>query len=94
MIAFGPQALLANLTELWKPFNLNLGNTFATGGYYTQDIVPGKLQVINMNTLFFFSTNTLVPDCDVSGGAGATELEWMEKNLLKARKENYNVYLM
>ncbi|RUS13454.1 Metallo-dependent phosphatase-like protein [Endogone sp. FLAS-F59071] len=94
LITYGTQALLTNLTELWKPFNLNLGETFAKGGYYTQDILPGKLQVININTMFFSTANTLVQDCDVAGSAGAIELQWIEKNLLVARKGKYNVYLM
>ncbi|RUS26548.1 hypothetical protein BC938DRAFT_470626 [Jimgerdemannia flammicorona] len=93
-IAFGPQSLLTNLTKLWAPFNLNLGKTFANSGYFTQDILPGKLQVISMNTVYFYAKNLLVSDCDKAGSAGDVQLQWIQTNLQKARHSHYNVYLM
>ncbi|RUP52291.1 hypothetical protein BC936DRAFT_148689 [Jimgerdemannia flammicorona] len=93
-IAFGPQSLLTNLTKLWAPFNLDLGETFANSGYFTQDILPGKLQVISMNTVYFYSKNLLVSDCDEAGSAGDVQLQWIWANLQKARHSRYNVYLM
>ncbi|RUP06327.1 hypothetical protein BC936DRAFT_140406 [Jimgerdemannia flammicorona] len=93
-IAFGPQPLLTNLTKLWAPFNLNLGETFANGGYFTQDVLPGKLQVISMNTGYFYAKNLLVSDCDKAGSAGDVQLQWIQANLQKARHGHYSVYLM
>ncbi|RUP46689.1 Metallo-dependent phosphatase-like protein [Jimgerdemannia flammicorona] len=93
-IALGPQPLLANLTALWEPFNLNLGETFANGGYFTQDVLPGKLQVINTNSMYFFADNKLVTDCDVDGSAGGIQLKWIQANLQKARDGKYNAYIM
>ncbi|RUS30236.1 LOW QUALITY PROTEIN: hypothetical protein BC938DRAFT_479685 [Jimgerdemannia flammicorona] len=93
-IALGPQPLLANLTALWEPFNLNLGETFANGGYFTQDVLPGKLQVINTNSMYFFADNKLVTDCDVDGSAGGIQLKWIQANLQKARDGKYNAYII
>jgi len=92
--ASGPDSFLSNLSSLWNPFNLNLGDAFNTGGYFVQDVIPGKLQVISANTMFFSKKNTAVPDCNVASGPGAIELVWLKTQLQAARNGNYNVYII
>src|SRR3954469_11201731 len=83
--AGGPSSFLSNLSSLWDPFNLNLDDAFNSGGYFVQDVIPGKLQVISANTMYFSKKNTAVPDCNVAGSPGATELTWLKAQLLAAR---------
>jgi hypothetical protein len=90
----GPsKTILDDLGELWKPLKLNLTSTFSCGGYFRQDI-PNGPSVINLNSMYFFTDNTAVPDCDVAGSAGAEELAWLKAQLHEAKTANKKVYIM
>ncbi|CAO3592653.1 unnamed protein product [Absidia cylindrospora] len=87
-------SIYKSLESIWKPFNLNLGDTFQDGGYFIQDdVVPG-LRVMNVNSMFFFKKNDAVKGCDKSGSPGATQIAWMKKSLEAAKKDNVMIYVM
>ncbi|KAI9013727.1 Metallo-dependent phosphatase-like protein [Phycomyces nitens] len=91
----GPDnTIFQQLGILWSGLNLNLTDDFTTGGYFVQDIIPGKLQAISVNTIFFFTPNLEVGECKIKGSAGYLQIFWMQRVLRDARKNGYNVYIV
>jgi hypothetical protein len=89
-------AFLANFRDVWSPIvrSRSFHRRFATGGYYHAD-VPGlkRVRVIALNTNFF-STNYKNP-CGTPGpDPGLRELEWLDAELLIARAERRQVWLL
>jgi hypothetical protein len=87
------KTILDDLSELWKPLDLNLDSDFLNGGYFVQNMDGGPM-IINLNSMYFFTDNTEVSDCDVAGSAGAEELTWLEGQLKEAQSSNKKAYLM
>ncbi|CAG8660522.1 30208_t:CDS:2, partial [Racocetra persica] len=88
----GPNAVLGNLSQIWAPLNLNLTSDFIKGGYFRQDI-HSKLSVLSLNSLYFYKKNKIAPDCNVTDGPGALQLEWFERELKSARHEGRKIYI-
>ncbi|KAI8342778.1 Metallo-dependent phosphatase-like protein [Chlamydoabsidia padenii] len=87
-------SIYKSLESIWKPFDLNLGDTFHKGGYFVQDdVVPG-LRILNVNSMFFFKKNDAVKGCDKSGSPGGDQIKWIKKSLEAAKKDNVMVYVM
>lgn len=93
-LSSSPNPLFANLTEIWAPLKLNFSDTFLIGGYFVQDIISQKLQVININSMYFFVSNLEVDDCNINGSPGSTQMVWFEQKLSDAQNGNYRVYIM
>ncbi|GAA5813317.1 hypothetical protein MFLAVUS_006794 [Mucor flavus] len=88
--------IFSTLKSIWKPLDLNLTSSFTSGGYYVQDVVPNKLSIINLNSMYFFKKNDEVSDCSSSTSPGAIQMKWLERNLKFYQKKgnNHQVYLM
>ncbi|KAI9013726.1 Metallo-dependent phosphatase-like protein [Phycomyces nitens] len=82
------------LKTIWSPFNLNLGSSFDNGGYFVQDIIPGKLQAMVVNSMYFFNKNLQKEDCDVPNSSGKVHIAWMKQVLENAREHNQMVYVL
>ncbi|KAF0342636.1 secreted endopolyphosphatase [Gigaspora margarita] len=93
LLSPGPNALLNNITEIWSPLGLNLTSDFTIGGYFRQDINP-KLSILSLNSMYFYTENPLVNDCNKRSSPGAKQLKWLKSQLKSARKEHRNVYIM
>jgi Calcineurin-like phosphoesterase len=85
--------ILEDLKKLWKPLNLNLTSDFSNGGYFAQNIANGP-SIISLNSMYFFTDNTEIPDCNVAGSPGAKELAWLEGQLQEAQRSNKKAYIM
>lgn len=88
-------SIFNQLKSIWQPLDLNLTSTFTTGGYFVQDIIPGKLTVINLNSMYFFNKNSDVSDCSSSSSPGAIQMQWLQSNLQYYKSQaGHQVYLM
>ncbi|KAG2186737.1 hypothetical protein INT44_002963, partial [Umbelopsis vinacea] len=87
------KAILQDLKELWKPLNLNLTSDFSNGGYFVQKIANGP-SIISLNSMYFFTDNSEVSDCDAKDSPGAEELVWLEGQLQEAQRSNKKAYIM
>ncbi|GAB5588785.1 hypothetical protein Unana1_03685 [Umbelopsis nana] len=87
------KSLLGELGALWKPLKLNLTSTFTSGGYFVQQI-PGGPTIISVNSMYFYTKNSDVPDCDTQGSAGAVQMQWLETQLQHAHDSHHKVYIM
>ncbi|KAI7899685.1 Metallo-dependent phosphatase-like protein [Cokeromyces recurvatus] len=76
------------LETIWKPFKLDLTETFTKGGYFIQEIIKNKLSIISLNSMFFYNPNLAVEDCISSTSPGTIQLEWLETQLKKLKKKD------
>lgn len=75
--------------------NLNLTSDFSNGGYFIQEVVPDKLSIVNMNTMYFYKDNTAIDDCSSSSSPAATHMTWLENTLKTySAKTDHKLYLM
>lgn len=63
------------------------------GGSFAQDI-PGGPIVLSVNSMYFFTRNKDIPDCDEPGTAGAVGLSWLQSQLASAADNKRQVYIM
>ncbi|KAI8811456.1 Metallo-dependent phosphatase-like protein [Cladochytrium replicatum] len=113
-LAAGPNGNLDRLYGVFEPL-LRTGNpeeeadiaeTFKKGGYFVRSISPNVLDVISVNTLYFFSGNEAVRDCidfsrsgDLktilrkSNHPGDMQLLWLVEQLESARARGSRVIL-
>ncbi|KAI8333841.1 Metallo-dependent phosphatase-like protein [Chlamydoabsidia padenii] len=90
----GDDPAYQEIEQVWKPLALNLEPEFQKGGYYVQDLIPGKLKVLNTNTMLFSVKNKLSKeDCDDVESPGGLHMQWLNDQLKHARAEHAKVYI-
>ncbi|KAG0356896.1 Endopolyphosphatase [Podila minutissima] len=95
IMSAGPNPMLQTFAKLWSEFiPAQQINTFRRGGYYSSEVVPGKIAVVALNTLHFYIHNAAVNGC-VRGEdePGAEEMDWLEAELDRLRDRGLLVYL-
>lgn len=46
------------VSRIWRPFiPFSTFGVFQRGGYFIVDVIPGKLAVISLNTIYFYDSN-------------------------------------
>ncbi|GBC02400.1 hypothetical protein RclHR1_00460038 [Rhizophagus clarus] len=94
IITSGPNELLTILYNIWSPFiPKGQHKTFLNGGYFYTEVIPNKLMVVSLNTLYFYKANTAVNGCKAGSQPGTIEMKWLNDVLKKARKHGMKVYL-
>ncbi|KAI9253397.1 Metallo-dependent phosphatase-like protein [Phascolomyces articulosus] len=85
-----------NIASVWEPLKLNTSSHgFQRGGYFYEDVVPGKLRTIHTNTLHFYKDNKKSKaDCKSSKGMGTAHLKWLQQVLDESREQGYSVYIL
>ncbi|KAF9984645.1 Endopolyphosphatase [Mortierella antarctica] len=90
----GPNRILQHFSEIWADFiPESQYHTFQHGGYYTSEVVVGKITVVSLNTLFFFNQNAAVNGCDDDDEPGTEQMDWLEVELESLRKRKMTAYL-
>ncbi|KAF9897964.1 Endopolyphosphatase [Lobosporangium transversale] len=90
----GPNRILQHFSEIWAEFiPESQYHTFQHGGYYTAEVVPGKIAVVALNTLYFFNQNAAVDGCDSDDEPGTDQMDWLEVELESMRKRGMTAYL-
>jgi endopolyphosphatase len=58
-------------------------------------VIPDRLAVISLNTLFWFTSNSAVDGCrSRSNDPGALQMDWLEVQLDAYRERGMQVYLI
>ncbi|CAG8524402.1 406_t:CDS:2 [Ambispora leptoticha] len=95
IIEQGPNNILDSYMNIWSPFiPKSQLDSFKRGGYYVSEVIPKKLIVVSMNTLYFFESNTAVRGCQAPDEPGTIEMQWLNKVLHKARKKGMKAYVI
>lgn len=63
-----------------------------SGAYYAREVIPDKLAVISLNTLYWYDSNKAVDGCSFDGKeAGSEEMDWLEVQLTIFRARSMQV---
>ncbi|KAG0228872.1 Endopolyphosphatase [Mortierella sp. GBA43] len=90
----GPNRILQHFSEIWADFiPESQYHTFQNGGYYSVEVIPGKVTVVSLNTLYFFNQNAAVDGCKAKDEPGTNQMDWLEVELDNIRARNMSVYL-
>ncbi|KGB78065.1 endopolyphosphatase [Cryptococcus deuterogattii R265] len=95
VLAAGPNRITEEFLLIWKHFiPSEAGHVFERGAYFSVEVIPDRLAVISLNTLFWYDSNTLVDGCrDHSKDPGALEMDWLEVQLDNFRQRGMQVWL-
>ncbi|KAI7871782.1 Metallo-dependent phosphatase-like protein [Spinellus fusiger] len=85
--------LLSFYEHLWSQWiPVDQRSSFRQGAYFVTTVSP-HLQVVSLNTLYFFNRNPAVMNCN-KGSPGDKQLFWLEKQLTQAQLQGTKVYIM
>ncbi|KAG0364357.1 Endopolyphosphatase [Gamsiella multidivaricata] len=90
----GPSAILQHYSDIWSEFiPAEQIETFRKGGYYSSEVVPGKITVFGLNTLYFYIHNAAVDGCKDKDEPGTQQMKWLEDELKQLRSRKMVAYL-
>ncbi|MCJ1355894.1 MAG: hypothetical protein MMC33_005886 [Icmadophila ericetorum] len=88
IFAPGPNLWTKKYLDIWRQFiPEEQRHSFATGGWFFTEVIPGKLTIFSLNTLLFFDNNSAVDGCANPSEPGYQQFEWLRIQLdfLRAR---------
>jgi endopolyphosphatase len=78
----GPNRWTKDYAEIWRKFIPEAQrHSFARGGWFFTEVIPNKLAVFSLNTIYFFDSNTAVDGCDMKSEPGYEHMEWLRIQL-------------
>lgn len=90
----GPSPVLQHYSDIWSEFIPDgQMNTFRRGGYYFSEVVPGRISVFGLNTLYFYIHNAAVDGCKDEDEPGTEQMDWLETELASLRNRKMVAYL-
>lgn len=91
----GPNKWLKAYSDIWKKFiPEEQRHGFERGGWFYVEVIPGKLAVFSLNTLYFFAQNAAVDGCDARSEPGYEHMEWLRIQLQFMRQRGMKAILM
>jgi endopolyphosphatase len=91
----GPNRWTEILSKLWKHFiPEEQRHTFMQGGWFESEVIPNKLSVFSLNTLYFFDSNNAVDGCAQKSEPGYQQMEWLRVQLQIIRERGMKAILM
>jgi endopolyphosphatase len=90
----GPNKWLKEYAEIWRPFiPEEQRHSFEFGGWFYVEVIPHKLAVFSLNTLYFFDRNAGVDDCATPSEPGYRQMEWLRIQLQFLRSRGMKAIL-
>ncbi|WVF68665.1 hypothetical protein IAT40_003436 [Kwoniella sp. CBS 6097] len=95
VLAAGPNHITEEFLRIWSKFiPSDYSHVFERGAYFSVEVIPDRLAVISLNTLFWYDSNTLVDGCgERSNDPGALEMDWLDVQLSSFRERGMQVWL-
>jgi endopolyphosphatase len=91
----GPNKWLKAYSEIWHRFiPEEQRHSFAFGGWFEVEVIPNKLSVISLNTMYFFDRNAGVDGCADTSEPGFKHLEWLSVQLQRLRERGMKAILI
>lgn len=91
----GPNKWLSYYADIWKKFiPEEQRHSFQFGGWFYVEVIPNKLAVFSLNTLYLFDRNAGVDDCQRPSEPGYKHLEWLRIQLQFMRDRGMKAILM
>lgn len=94
MFALGPTLQTRLLYRTWSSFiPQEQVHVFEKSASFLTEVIPNKLAVLSINTLYLFKSNPLVDNCDKKKQPGYTLFLWLGYTLKELRKRGMKVWL-
>jgi endopolyphosphatase len=91
----GPNKWLRTYSSLWGNFiPEEQRHGFDRGGWFYVEVIPNKLAVFSLNTLYFFDHNAAVDGCAAKSEPGYEHMEWLRIQLQFMRDRGMKAILM
>ncbi|CAJ2501600.1 Uu.00g044530.m01.CDS01 [Anthostomella pinea] len=91
----GPNDILKTYTDIWRSFIPEAQrHSFEFGGWFYTEVIPGKLAVFSLNTMYFFDRNAGIDDCVHPSEPGYKHFEWLRVQLQSMRTRGMKAILM
>ncbi|KAI0468695.1 Metallo-dependent phosphatase-like protein [Xylaria cf. heliscus] len=91
----GPNDILQTYSSIWRPFIPEAQrHSFEFGGWFYVEVIPEKLAVFSLNTMYFFDRNAGMDDCVHPSEHGYKHFEWLLVQLNSLRDRGMKAILM
>ncbi|KAL8727803.1 MAG: hypothetical protein Q9166_005795 [cf. Caloplaca sp. 2 TL-2023] len=91
----GPNRWTKTFSHVWRKFiPEDQRHGFERGGWFFVEVIPDKLAVLSLNTLYFFNSNTAVNGCLHKSEPGYEHFEWLRVQLQFFRQRGMKAILM
>ncbi|KAJ1331318.1 endopolyphosphatase [Microdochium nivale] len=91
----GPNDVLRSYTDIWRDFIPEAQrHSFEFGGWFYVEVIPSKLAVFSLNTMYFFDRNAGIDDCAKPSEPGYKHFEWLRIQLQFMRDRGMKAILM
>ncbi|KAL8846813.1 MAG: hypothetical protein Q9221_008121 [Calogaya cf. arnoldii] len=91
----GPNRWTKQFAQVWRQFiPEEQRHGFERGGWFFVEVIPNKLAVLSLNTLYFFSNNNAVDGCASKYEPGYEHFEWLRIQLQFFRQRGMKAILM
>lgn len=82
----GPNRWTRTFLDVWRQFIPEVQkHSFEQGGWFSVDVIPNKLAVFSLNTMYFFQSNAAVDGCAARSEPGYRQMEWLRIQLQLVR---------
>ena len=85
----GPNRWTRIFDRIWKGIvPEEQRHTFVEGGWFSVEVIPNKLAVFSLNSMYFFKSNSAVDGCAYKDEPGYAQMDWLrvQLQLLRERK--------
>lgn len=90
----GPNRWTRKYLTIWEKFiPQEQRHSFARGGWFFTEVIPKKLAVFSLNTLYFFESNGAVDGCYDPNEPGYEHFEWLRIQLQFLRERGMKAIL-
>lgn len=91
----GPNKCTRKLGRVWKPFiPEEQRHTFLQWGWFYTEVIPSKLAVVSLNTMYFYESNAAVDGCAARSEPGYHHFEWLRVQLQLMREREMKAILI
>ena len=91
----GPNKWTRDYAEIWQRFIPEAQrHSFARGGWFFTEVIPNKLAVFSLNTMYFFDSNSAVDGCDMKSEPGYEHMEWLRVQLQFLRERGMKAIMI
>lgn len=91
----GPNKWLSYYSDIWRKFiPEEQRHSFEFGGWFYVEVIPNKLAIFSLNTLYLFDRNAGVDDCVKPSEPGFKQFEWLRVQLQFMRERGMKAILM
>lgn len=91
----GPNKWLRKYSDIWRRFIPEAQrHSFEFGGWFWVEVVPDRLAVFSLNTMYFFDRNAGVDGCASPSEPGYQHMDWLRVQLQLLRERGMKAILI